>query len=810
MSEIITFYSYKGGVGRSMCLSNVAATLAKWGFKVLIVDFDLEAPGLQYFFSDFIRNFDQVGNQKGVINLLNDDSIDWKDIVIPININTSSIEYNTIDLIVSGNKNDPSYITQLRFFNASDFYKNHHGGNRIETLRDEWKKNYDYILIDSRTGITDLGGICTIQLPDVLVVLFTATNQGWNGTKDVVLKAIRNQNEMSYDRERLKILTIPTRVDNSENDLMKFWLNKFSEDVKDMIGNWMSESVGIQDFIYKISIPYVAYYSYGERLAVINETSNPLGIGYAIDSISSLIANNLNNIPDFFQSRDTYVKKMVDIGREKFEKDFEVYPVYEGQVILLGNPRAGKTSLVNKLINTNAELPSEEKRTRGIEAKKYIYENSKKEKFSIRILDFSGQTIYYSLFNLYLNNNSLYVIVLDSETDYITNGVDYWLDSIKEFGGSSPIIVFLNEKFGRSINLDRQRILHDYSNIKSIYQGDLKDLRVVENLRNIIEMYIYSLAYNRSQLPHNWKKIKNELELLRNQGVFYISLKKYFSLCQQHGLSNKENMLSLSSYLHNQGLILHFQDAYELNEIIFLDTEWIQEPYFRLFVNEKSNEKDGYYTREDLMRIWGDTVPVDMILYLLHLFTHFEFCFKLSDRAKEIYIFPDLLPLEIRLSESLKTADGNSLKFCYQHIPRTLFHRLLIKLDIIGLDIKKLYRNHINLEKEDSLADIFLISDKEEIVVFAKGRHANGLMLLICESIKNLNESYKSLNAKIYLPCICSVCISDENPTHYDYENLIRRIQVGKKTLECNKSFLEVSITSILLNIFPSESLPLN
>ena len=50
MGKIITFYSYKGGVGRSMCLANTAILLAKWQYKVLIVDWDLEAPGLENFY----------------------------------------------------------------------------------------------------------------------------------------------------------------------------------------------------------------------------------------------------------------------------------------------------------------------------------------------------------------------------------------------------------------------------------------------------------------------------------------------------------------------------------------------------------------------------------------------------------------------------------------------------------------------------------------------------------------------------------------------------------------------------------------
>ena len=48
--RVITFYSYKGGVGRTLALADVAVMLAKMGHRVLMVDWDLEAPGLHRFF----------------------------------------------------------------------------------------------------------------------------------------------------------------------------------------------------------------------------------------------------------------------------------------------------------------------------------------------------------------------------------------------------------------------------------------------------------------------------------------------------------------------------------------------------------------------------------------------------------------------------------------------------------------------------------------------------------------------------------------------------------------------------------------
>src|SRR5436305_1706735 len=56
--RIVTFYSFKGGAGRSMALANVAWILASRGERVLVIDWDLEAPGLHRYFAPFLRDGD--------------------------------------------------------------------------------------------------------------------------------------------------------------------------------------------------------------------------------------------------------------------------------------------------------------------------------------------------------------------------------------------------------------------------------------------------------------------------------------------------------------------------------------------------------------------------------------------------------------------------------------------------------------------------------------------------------------------------------------------------------------------------------
>src|SRR3954465_7457038 len=62
MGQVITFYSYKGGTGRSMALANVGWILASSGRRVLLIDWDLEAPGLHRYFHPFMDDKELISS----------------------------------------------------------------------------------------------------------------------------------------------------------------------------------------------------------------------------------------------------------------------------------------------------------------------------------------------------------------------------------------------------------------------------------------------------------------------------------------------------------------------------------------------------------------------------------------------------------------------------------------------------------------------------------------------------------------------------------------------------------------------------
>ena len=218
---IYTFYSYKGGVGRSMALMNVAYALAGKGRHVLMVDMDLEAPGISSFLE---RNgeLDLAQSPEGdvfsllecAISLISSGTPTEKTVAALPSLATfvRSIpeaklkglepKYGALGhLDVLPVRMDGTYTQRLADLGLKDlshgqirelsdllhaWFKSYRFSHRLFGLEDfepPVQSPYDYILVDSRTGITEVGGLCVGPLADRLVVLTGLNDQNVHGTR---------------------------------------------------------------------------------------------------------------------------------------------------------------------------------------------------------------------------------------------------------------------------------------------------------------------------------------------------------------------------------------------------------------------------------------------------------------------------------------------------------------------------------------------------------------------------------------------------------------------------------------------------
>lgn len=212
---VTTFYSYKGGVGRTMALINVASLLAQAGKRVLIVDFDLEAPGIPSF--DLFRC---AGSRAGIVDYVcafrdSGRSPDVTDFIVKC----SDGDAPPIWLMPAGRHTQPGYAEKLYSIDWKDLYDNHEGFLMFEDMRNQWAEHeagFDYVLIDSRTGHTDVGGICTRQLPDAVVVMFLPNEQNIEGLKPIVA-AIRDE-EVGVRGHRIDLHFCPSNVPELDDE----------------------------------------------------------------------------------------------------------------------------------------------------------------------------------------------------------------------------------------------------------------------------------------------------------------------------------------------------------------------------------------------------------------------------------------------------------------------------------------------------------------------------------------------------------------------------------------------------------------
>ena len=222
---VVTFYSFKGGVGRTLALLNVAYELADSGLKIMVVDFDLEAPGIHSHRWKAPRGgcgLDVVGagsDHPGIVEYVSGfrSGMRAPDVADYIVDATPGQCTGTIELMPAGRVDD-SYSERLNEIDWNDLYLIHDGYVMFEDLRAQWDaRGFDYVLIDSRTGFTDVGGICTRHLPDAVITMFRPDDQSLRGMQGVV-DAIRREDPTPRRAHEIELHFVMAGIPDTDDE----------------------------------------------------------------------------------------------------------------------------------------------------------------------------------------------------------------------------------------------------------------------------------------------------------------------------------------------------------------------------------------------------------------------------------------------------------------------------------------------------------------------------------------------------------------------------------------------------------------
>ena len=281
-----------------MALANVACLLAEQVGKeesILVVDWDLEAPGLHRFFPPRLSTPEiadlGLDPSPGLIDLFldieqalppstatSDESADAavSSALSQVNIQRviSETAIPNVKILGAGRDDDGQYSSRVGTFNWESLFRR--APTIYQALAEQLARAHRYVLVDSRTGVTDISGICTTLLPEKLVVVFTPNRQSLTGVRQLIEKATSYRRN-SDDLRPLMVFPLPSRIEASLEDLRAKW--RFGDRDLGIVGyqpmfeNLFKQVYGLPScnlspYFDEVQIQQTPDYAYGEEIAV--------------------------------------------------------------------------------------------------------------------------------------------------------------------------------------------------------------------------------------------------------------------------------------------------------------------------------------------------------------------------------------------------------------------------------------------------------------------------------------------------------------------------------------------------------------
>ncbi len=496
-----------------------------------------------------------------------------------------------------------------------------------------------------------------------------------------------------------------------------------------------------------------------------------------------------------------------------FLKELEVQgaeKLYEAKLVLVGDPKAGKTTLSRKLIDPEAPMPEEHETTKGVDVHigRYKFKGRGDVEFTVNIWDFAGQKRYQPIHQFFYTFRALYVLVDDARTQ--STDFDYWLQTVDLCSEGSPLMFVHNEKGDQSWG---HFPLNEYQGrygawIKTDARVNLLENRGLPEVASEIEHQIQQLPHVGVALPKQWAAIRTELDALSRVEP-YITFQRYIQICKNHGITDTEKALELSRYLHILGAMLHYADHKLLKQHVILRNKWATDAVYKIleddtivFVNK------GVFNFSDLERVWADEDYASMQLQLLELMKKFKLCYQV--RNLDMYIAPLLLPEKQQPEYKWNPAGDLHMTLKYKFMPMGLLTRFIVDRHTdIAEGQTLVWKNGVVLEWNNTRAEVreeYQVADGK-IKIRVQGADRKGLLTIIDKTFEELHNDFKGIvNVEKLVPCNCPACSEvDARPNFYEWSDLMNRKEKGKKTVECKVSFEDVNVLQLIEYVFDQE-----
>ncbi|MCB0634135.1 MAG: hypothetical protein KDD15_30600, partial [Lewinella sp.] len=568
------------------------------------------------------------------------------------------------------------------------------------------------------------------------------------------------------------------------------------------------------------------------RLQALNLNENKLttfSLSSGLEQLSSLDVddNPLELLPEEIKGKDAVLRFFKDLLKQGASELFEV------KMLIVGEGETGKTTLWNLLQNRDHPVPdNSQKSTVGIQIKegwKFIHLDRPNDQFLVNLWDFGGQDIQYMTHQFFLTRRSFYVLMADGRRE-VANFA-YWLQIIELLGCNKavevplPVLVVLNEKGNPIAKMpyDPETVKKAYPKLKIIKRevdfAKKEDGRLEAMTKTVKEILCHQIDHLPLTIPSFWNNVRQRLYSLRKT-INHIDSEKYAAICEEEGISDRQQQDDLSQLLHDLGVILHFREDIHLKDFIILNPQWAVNAVYEIMKHEKVKIiNQGRFDQELLQRIWtekGYTTKEQSKLLNLMLKNNLEVCFRAREENREIFIAPQLLP-EIKPVGLEWEETPETLRYIYHYpfMPKGIIGRLIVRLheNIESNDQGKVvWENGAIIEKEHCRAQVQFLDDKVQgrqiIKIEVQGEKVENRKNVLRDVRQQLEaihrRSFPALRVFQKVPCNCDICKELSESFEHDFHQLLanREKNGDAAQSQCGKSFEGVPVKKLLEGVF--------
>ena len=464
------------------------------------------------------------------------------------------------------------------------------------------------------------------------------------------------------------------------------------------------------------------------------------------------------SISIFHQSREL----IEEYYRNLKTSNAQMAPINECKVVFLGDGGAGKSLIIDRLMNDgNKSLKFEGESTPGINISQKTFQIGEEE-ITLHFWDFGGEAMLHSMHRMFLTNRTLYVVVTNARGNDVTDRARYWIRNIRSFTnakhGSVRVILLVNHRDENPcVDVNGYSLKKEYNGLMDIrIVSALEDSREVFNdtIRNVICDTVSGMESVHTLLPKSWISLMNDLQEMQDD---CITSNEFYLKCNCHEMEIDEELLNeIIGWYQDLGVCFYSRENPFSEQYIVLKPRWILNALYILNFNGRLRAKNGVITEKNIYSlICGnkkskksvrdenskclannrDSVEIikkvnydieygaNDIQYIIRVLRAHQLLYQLNDDVEERYFVPMLcnenIPETILRFDTTKALH---ISFHYDFLPDNILHRLMIRhgheLDtdavcktaaiFTGEDWSTLVRS------KESILDVYVKSDSQD------------------------------------------------------------------------------------------------